>query len=261
MPTFAFNYRRQFAKDAEGAKGGRWLAKHAGAIRIQPDPVPATDPPLRVRVRRVSEQSGRTLYSAGGGRPVPTELSQPVDVDALRIEFAAPSYRHERQGGDKLLYRSRPDGVDADGTQWSEEGARKWIGLPMRALTFKIEARRPGETASAAATMGLKLHCTWWRTRWALALFMGSDDARDRGGGLPSRRLKVDGTIDVRTDDGARILPLAASCARLSRENGCELHLVSGERLLVRHTLKAGEDALPTPLLARDRIGAFRSEE
>jgi two-component system LytT family response regulator len=69
--------------------------------------------------------------------------------------------------------------------------------------------------------------------------------------GLPAKRLLIDDTIYVRTDDGARFLPLAAICALLSCENYCEVHLVSGERLLVRHTLKAWEDALPAPAFAR----------
>ena len=70
-------------------------------------------------------------------------------------------------------------------------------------------------------------------------------------GGLSTNRLLIDDTIYVRTDDGARFLPLAAICALLSCENYCEVHLVSGEKLLVRHTLKAWEDALPAPPFAR----------
>ncbi len=209
VPTLAFNYCRQFAEDAEG---GLWLAKHAGVIRIQLDPVPAADPPLRVMVRRVSEQGGRILYSAGGDRPVPTEVSPTVDVDGLRIEFAAPSYRHERQGGDKLLFRSRLDGVDADWTPWTEEGARELIGLPMRALTLKIEARRPSEIASAAATMVLKLHRTWWRTRWALAMFVGSGGALLLG----AHRL---GTRALRNRAGRLEAQIAARTTELAEKN------------------------------------------
>jgi two-component system LytT family response regulator len=70
-------------------------------------------------------------------------------------------------------------------------------------------------------------------------------------GSLPAKRLLIDDTIYVRTEDGARFLPLAAISALLSNENYCELHLVSGDELLVRHTLKAWEDALPAPPFAR----------
>ena len=68
---------------------------------------------------------------------------------------------------------------------------------------------------------------------------------------LPSTRLRAEDTLYVRTDDGARFLPLATICAIQSCENYSELHLVSGEKLLVRHTLKAWEDTLPAPPFAR----------
>ena len=68
---------------------------------------------------------------------------------------------------------------------------------------------------------------------------------------LPARQLRADDTLYVRTDDGARFLPLPAIGAIQSCENYSELHLVSGERLLVRHTLKAWEDTLPRPPFAR----------
>ena len=64
-------------------------------------------------------------------------------------------------------------------------------------------------------------------------------------------RLEADDTVYVRTDHGARFLPLAEICAILSCENYSELHLVNGEKLLVRQTLKSWEDALPTPPFAR----------
>ena len=70
-------------------------------------------------------------------------------------------------------------------------------------------------------------------------------------GALPSKRMLADDTIYVRTDDGARFLPLATISALLSCENYCEVHLAGGEKLMVRQTLKAWEDALPAPPFAR----------
>ncbi len=70
-------------------------------------------------------------------------------------------------------------------------------------------------------------------------------------GELPAGRLRIDDTLYVRTDDGARFLPLATICALLSCENHCEVYLVTGEKLLVRHTLKAWEDVLPAPPFTR----------
>jgi two-component system LytT family response regulator len=87
--------------------------------------------------------------------------------------------------------------------------------------------------------------------RLAASLLRLAGPRATEAGGLPRGRLQVDDTVYVRTDDGARFLPLAAICALLSCENYCEVHLVSGEKLLVRQTLKAWEDALPAPPFAR----------
>lgn len=68
---------------------------------------------------------------------------------------------------------------------------------------------------------------------------------------LPARPLQRDDTLYVRTNDGARFLPLAAIAALQSCENYSEVHLASGERLFVRHTLKGWEETLPRPPFAR----------
>ena len=74
---------------------------------------------------------------------------------------------------------------------------------------------------------------------------------RDGAAARPPARLRPDDTVYVRTDGGARFMPLAQISAIQSCENYSELHLTSGERLLVRHTLKSWEDTLPTPPFAR----------
>ncbi|MSU23551.1 MAG: response regulator transcription factor [Opitutus sp.] len=68
---------------------------------------------------------------------------------------------------------------------------------------------------------------------------------------LAAGRLRADDTLYVRTDDGARFLPLAAISAIQSCENYCELHFAAGGKLLVRHTLKSWEGTLPVPPFAR----------
>ncbi|PAW64971.1 MAG: hypothetical protein B9S34_11675 [Opitutia bacterium Tous-C1TDCM] len=74
----------------------------------------------------------------------------------------------------------------------------------------------------------------------------GREDAAPRPG-----RLRPDDTVYVRTDGGARFLELAAITAIRSCENYSELDLVSGERILVRQTLRAWEESLPAPPFAR----------
>ncbi len=82
--------------------------------------------------------------------------------------------------------------------------------------------------------------------RWA----PGRTAAREDAGPTPGR-LRAGDTVYVRTDGGARFLELAAITAIRSCENYSELDLVTGERILVRQTLRAWEDTLPAPPFAR----------
>jgi two-component system LytT family response regulator len=64
-------------------------------------------------------------------------------------------------------------------------------------------------------------------------------------------RLRDDDTVFIKLDSGARFVPLASIGAILSCENYSEVLLAGGEKLLVRRSLKAWEDALPAPVFAR----------
>jgi len=209
VPTLAFNYCRQFAEDDEG---GLWLGKHAGVIRIQLDEVPSSAPPLRVIVRRVTDAKGHTLYSGSGGAPVPSVVRTARDIDRVRVRFAAPSYRHERQGGEKLMFRSRLAGSDDGWTTWSGDGEREFADLAFRTHTLHIEARRPGETAVAATSLDLRLTRTRWRNPWAIAVFVGGG----LGLLLGAHRL---GTRALRHQAGRLEALVAARTAELAEKN------------------------------------------
>lgn len=72
------------------------------------------------------------------------------------------------------------------------------------------------------------------------------DDSRWR-----SRAWRTDDSILVRLEGGTRLLALAEIATITSNENYCDLELGNGERLFVRHTLKAWEEALPSPPFVR----------
>jgi hypothetical protein len=216
LPTLQFNNCRQMIEDDEG---GLWLAKHAGVIRIQLDPVPPGAPPLRVLVRRVLDGAGRVIYSASAGRPPPVPVAVPVDTDALRVQFAAPSFRHEHQGGRPMEFRSRLAGVEPDWTAWTTRAERAFAGLPYRELLLEVQARRPGEAETAATSLVVRLSRVWWRTPWALALFVG-------GGGLAWLGAHRLGTRALRrraarleAQVAARTLELAEKNAALRAQN------------------------------------------
>ena len=63
--------------------------------------------------------------------------------------------------------------------------------------------------------------------------------------------LRTDDTVMLKLDGGARFVPLAEIGAILSCENYTEVMLGTGEKLLVRRSLKAWADVLPMPPFAR----------
>jgi two-component system LytT family response regulator len=63
--------------------------------------------------------------------------------------------------------------------------------------------------------------------------------------------LRDDDTVFLKTDAGARFVPVAEIGAILSCENYSEVMLADGTRLLVRRSLKAWEEALPRPPFVR----------
>jgi two-component system LytT family response regulator len=79
------------------------------------------------------------------------------------------------------------------------------------------------------------------------------DEQAARGANEPAAlpRLRDDDTVFIKLDSGARFIPLASIGAILSCENYSEVLLAGGEKLLVRRSLKAWEDALPAPVFAR----------
>jgi two-component system LytT family response regulator len=64
-------------------------------------------------------------------------------------------------------------------------------------------------------------------------------------------RLRDNDTVFIKLDTGARFVPVAEIGAIHSCENYSEVMLVGGEKLLVRRSLKAWEEALPAPVFAR----------
>ncbi|MBI5767298.1 MAG: response regulator [Verrucomicrobia bacterium] len=78
-----------------------------------------------------------------------------------------------------------------------------------------------------------------------------SEGAAPPAEGAGWSRLREDDTVFLKLDAGARFTRVADLVAVLSCENYTEVLLAGGEKLLVRRTLKAWEEALPRPPFAR----------
>ena len=138
--------------------------------------------------------------------------------------------------GFDLVSSVRPGAVVIFVTAHDEHALR---AFEVNALDYLLKPIKPERLAASLA-----------RCATAASSSRPPTDSGVLGTAYPTR-LRSDDTVYVRTDHGARFLPLAEISAIQSCENYSELDLVSGEKLLVRHTLKSWEDSLPTPPFVR----------
>jgi two-component system LytT family response regulator len=73
----------------------------------------------------------------------------------------------------------------------------------------------------------------------------------------PTGAFRPGDTVYLKIDTGARFVPLRDLVALLACENYSEVFLASGEKLLVRRTLKLWADLLPAPPFARTHRGTI----
>jgi hypothetical protein len=121
-------------------------------------------------VRRVSTGAGAVLYG-GAVAQQPRVLALAADQNALRIEFATPTFVGNYLGNIRTLYRSRVDGLEPDWTHWSTEPYRDLTNLPYRELMVHIQAQAPDGRISAESSLAFSISAPWWLTRGALALY------------------------------------------------------------------------------------------
>jgi len=144
-----------------------WIAGQGALVSLDLAWRPAADvPPLRAVLRRVKTPEGRIL-AAPDARPAALALA--AGDNALRFEFAAPTFGCEYRGATSLRYRTRLEGLDRDWSDWSDEVRRDVSNLPPGAFTFRVEVRDLNGRAGSAPPFAFTLAAPWWRTPWAFA--------------------------------------------------------------------------------------------
>jgi len=74
---------------------------------------------------------------------------------------------------------------------------------------------------------------------------------------VPSVAFSLEDTVYLKIEAGARFVPLRDLVALVACENYSEVHLASGEKHLVRRTLKLWSTLLPSPPFARTHRGTL----
>ena len=170
--------------DIDGALFSRFGAQPAGALLVEPDRVAwfewrdslirfdlaraaALKMPSSVLVRRVTVDRDRLLY--GGGAP-PAAQVLPAGTEALRFEFASPTYLDETA----TQYQTRLDGLETEWSPWSTDARRDFTNLSLGTYLFRVRSRGVTGAESEEATYAFSILPPWYRTWWAYALYVAA---------------------------------------------------------------------------------------
>ncbi len=148
-----------------------WIGGHGALVSrdLTWQPTRSSAPPVAV-VRRIETAAGELLF-AGANGPAASRDSPPLRLpphqDALRIQFAAPSFAPDHTGATHIEYRTRLEGLDRDWSAWSSQAERDLTNLPWRAFTFRVQARDDTGRASPETVLAFSIAPAWWATHWA----------------------------------------------------------------------------------------------
>ena len=136
-----------------------WFGYKQQFVRFDLKQAAAKTAPFRALVRRVTA-GDRVLY--GGAAEIPTPRL-PASTDALRLEFAAPTYIDETA----TQYQSKLDGLDPDWSNWTGEAKRDFTNLSFGDYRLHVRARSVTGATGEEATYAFTILPPWYRTWWA----------------------------------------------------------------------------------------------
>ena len=142
-----------------------WFTWKSQFVRFDLKKAASPMPPFGVLVRRVTAGQDRVLYG-GGAAPVAPRL--PAATDALRFEYAAPTFIDETA----TQYQTKLDGLDADWTNWTAEARRDFTNLSFGDYRFHVRARSVTGAIGEEAAYAFSILPPWYRTWWAYAGYL-----------------------------------------------------------------------------------------
>ncbi|HMB55224.1 MAG TPA: diguanylate cyclase, partial [Thermoanaerobaculia bacterium] len=145
-----------------------WMMSEEGVYRWAGSPAGRGALPAP-RIAAVTAGDGETLFAAGVGESAlapPPALELPPDVRRLRIAVAPLAFRPG------LAYQTRLDPVDDDWSAPAAEPFSELTRLPSGGYTYRVRTVGPGGETGPETAWGFRVRAPWYRTPWALALWV-----------------------------------------------------------------------------------------
>jgi diguanylate cyclase (GGDEF)-like protein len=152
-----------FQDDPDGVV---WLGGDKGLFRYTTTRAARGDVPFSALIREVSAHDGRVRFA---DRPdkVP---EVPYAQNALRFEFAAPSYDFSGANRFQVLLQ----GIDRNWSPWSDDAYRDYTNIHEGEYRFRVRARNVYGEEGTEATFDFRVLPPWYRAPWAWAIWIAS---------------------------------------------------------------------------------------
>lgn len=141
-----------------------WFGSANGLVRFDMNKIGAYKHPFSTLLRKVTIGNDSLLF-AGAGKMEPT---LDYNLNNIKFEFSANSY----QDRDKMVYRTRLLGFNANWSAWSNESFRSYTNLSEDKYIFEVEARNIFGNIGRKAQFNFTVLAPYYRSWWAYVLYV-----------------------------------------------------------------------------------------
>ena len=152
--------------------GTLWFGMAGGVVTLDPQRLTVDLTPLPALIEGVfangvplSHDAGEMADTATNHQSKTMRLSS--DLRSLDIQFTALNFT----APEKIRFRHRLDGFDADWVDGDGERSVHYGHLPYGHYTFRVQAGRAEAWDQGVATFSFLIPTPLWRTEWALAFY------------------------------------------------------------------------------------------
>ncbi len=229
-----------------GSDGALWFPSVAGLLRVAPDAIEASGPPLKLLIEEL-RVGGSPLADAN-------KLNLPAGTNNLEIHYTAV----DLHSPEKLIFRYRMQNYDKD---WINAGSRRtayYSQLPAGRYRFQVQAGYgPNLSAMQEVSAELRVAPRWYETGWfrgmllLALLFIAYALYRLRTSQVSRRTLQLEREVSERT---AALETANQQLKQLSIEDGLTglLNRRAFDALLQDECRRAERAKIPLALMMLD---------
>jgi len=148
--------------------GAVWFGRKTDLIRFDPSISKHYDGDYQALIRQVTMGEGSILFGGVNGSIDSERKEVPFSKNALRFDFAAPSYDNPREN----QYQSILEGFDDQESTWTKENKRIYTNLPPGKYRFVVRSKNIYDNVSQEASFNFRILSPWYRTWWAYTVYI-----------------------------------------------------------------------------------------